>query len=288
VTLFKIAAAAARVLETAGLAADDSRRDAALLARARLGWDTARWLAHAGDPAPPGFEQAFAAAIERRRRREPIAYIIGEREFYGRTFAVSPAVLIPRPETERLVDEALALLRSSATSTVVDAGTGSGCLAVTVALECTSVRVIATDTSEAALEIARANARRLGAPSIEFIAGDWLDGVSAPIDVIVANPPYVPESSKASLMPELGYEPRTALFGGPDGLDAIRSLVGQASQSLAPGGTLLMEIGAGQGPEVTRLIAATGRFERVRLAADLQSIPRVAIAHVPLLPHHRR
>jgi release factor glutamine methyltransferase len=288
VVLFKIAAAAARVLETAGLTEEDSRRDAALLARAQLGWDTARWLAHAGDPAPPGFEEAFAAAIERRRRREPVAYIIGEREFYGRRFAVSPAVLIPRPETELIVDEALAVLRSETPATVVDAGTGSGCLAVTVALECASARVIATDTSEAALEIARANARRLGAPSIEFIAGDWLDSVSDPIDLIVANPPYVAESSKASLMPELGYEPRTALFGGPDGLDAIRRLVEQASQSLAPGGTLVMEIGAGQGPEVTRLMAETGRLERVRLAADLQSIPRVVIAHVPFLPHHRR
>lgn len=286
-TLAEAVAAGARRIEAAGVPADEARRDAAVLARWVLHWDEARWLGDRHNAASAGFHAAFSKAIDRRASREPIAYLTGEREFYGRVFTLTPDVLIPRPETELVIEEALVCLlaRQDGASSrthplILDVGTGSGCLAVTLAVEWPDARVIATDQSAAALDVARANARRLGvADRIEFRPGDLLAGVEGPVDVLVSNPPYVTEADRASLSPEVGvHEPAGALFGGPDGLDVIRALVPEAAQVLAPGGSLVVEIGWGQARAVAQLIQDTPGLTLLRIRPDLQQIPRVVVA----------
>jgi release factor glutamine methyltransferase len=281
-------------LERAGFPADTALRDATLLARAALGWSMADWLLRSSQAASPEFQTRLSAFISRRTAHEPIAYILGIREFYGRDFRVTPAVLIPRPETELVVDEALEVLKpliaTPAASdvirretAVVDIGTGSGCLAITLALELgsTSVRVIATDASEAALSVARENALRLGAPGIDFRCGDLFAGYDGPVDVLVSNPPYVAAADRGSLPREVvDYEPGVALFGADDGLQVIRRLIDVAAVRLAPaGGVLVMEIAQGQLPAVTASIARHG-MTVAAVRGDLQHIPRVVVARV--------
>jgi release factor glutamine methyltransferase len=277
------------------VAPDESRRDASRLARWLLGWDEAAWLTRRGETPPADFPARYAAAAARRRGREPLAYILGEREFYGRAFRVTPAVLIPRPETELVVDETLVILRSeprtqhppSPTASawqarhpiVVDVGTGSGCLAVTIAIESPRARVIAVDASAAALEVARENARRFGVlDRVEFRRGDLLQPVAEPVDLVVSNPPYVPEVDRPSLAPEIvDYEPAGALFAGTDGLNVIRALLPAAARALAPGGSLVMEFGWGQSEAVSSLIQRTPGLRLQHVRADLQQIPRVLV-----------
>lgn len=292
-TFADYAAVAARRLTAAGIPADESRRDATLLARARLGWPAATWLSHSNEEAPDEFAAGFESVIARRATREPLAYILGEREFYGRMFEVGPAVLVPRPETELLVEEALHCLRRiervpdhagvipAEPVRVLDIGTGSGCVAITLALEAPSTQLLATDTSTSALQIARANAIRLGAGDrIDFQVADLADGRSGVFDVIVSNPPYVPEADRSSLAPEVrDYEPGAALFAGPDGLHVIRRLVPSAFAALPPGGWLAIEIGYGQAATVLQLFADAG-FTDVRAVPDLQSIDRVVRGRV--------
>jgi release factor glutamine methyltransferase len=294
-SLAALVADASRALRSAGLSDEESRNDGALLARHVLGWDAARWLTHSQDAAPADFSRAFESLISRRARREPLAYITGEREFYGRTFRVTPDVLIPRPETELIVDEVRAVVGPEQTharaSRLVDLGTGSGCLGVTLALELPLECVIATDASAAAVAVARANARALGAGDrVEFQVTSWSDGLDfdGPVHVIVANPPYVPERDRANLAPEVrDYEPADAVFSGADGLEAIRAIVPAVARALAPGGWLIMEIGQHQDREVAEIIASTPGLSLLRIAPDLQSIPRVVVAHVPVLSNHR-
>ena len=282
-TLADWSADAAGALERAGQAPADARRDVAVIARAILGWDTARWLLAQRDTVPANLDASAGALLSRRARHEPVAYLIGTREFYGRDFVVSPAVLIPRPETELVVEEALKAVGGRATSAslvIADIGTGSGCLAITLAAELPAASVIATDTSASALEIARRNAQAIGVLSrVRFLHRSLLDGAPETIDLIVSNPPYVRDDERESLSADvLDYEPHGALFAGADGLDVIRRLVPQAAARLASGGHLIVEIGAGQDREVAAIVAACDRLERLRIAPDLQGIPRVAVA----------
>ena len=283
-----LAAAVARAREKlvhAGLSAEEAARDAALLARFALDWTAAEWLVRRDERAPAGFADRLASLVSRRAAREPIAYLTGEREFYGRRFAVTRDVLIPRPETELVVEQALRGLarppapESGGRPLVADVGTGSGCLAVTLALECPLARVLATDVSAAALEVAKANAERLGALGrVEFRHGAYLGGAMGPFDLIVANLPYVPESDRASLPREvIGYEPEGALFGGADGLDVVRQLVPLAARSLASAGWLVFEIGRGQEARVRSLIGGSA-LAIDHVTPDLQGIPRVVVA----------
>ena len=272
-TLRQHLTAAKAALVAAGIEPSEAARDVLLLARHVLGWDRATLHARDTDPPPGGFSDAFQRVIDRRARREPIAYLTGVQEFWNRDFAVSPAVLIPRPETELIIEEAL----STVFATVADIGTGSGCLAITLAAECRRARLVATDISAPALEVARANARRHAVSDrVEFRQTRYLDGIDGPFDLIVSNPPYVTNDEYAELAPEVrGYEPRSALTAGTDGLSDIRLVLTTASRMLSPGGVLLMEIGHTQAGAVRELITGEAGLSLLRISNDLQGIPRV-------------
>jgi release factor glutamine methyltransferase len=207
-----------------------------------------------------------------------VAQITGVREFWGLDFEVTPDVLIPRPETEIIVEEALAFAAAHQCRDVVDVGTGSGCLAVVIAHALPAVRVTAVDASAAALEVARRNAVRHGVEDrVNLQQSDVLQGVSGLADLIVSNPPYVPEGDAAFMQEDVvRFEPYIALFGGPTGFEVMERLVAQAADHLAPGGQLIIEFGFGQAQQVKGLAQASG-WRIVRVREDLQSIPRTIV-----------
>jgi release factor glutamine methyltransferase len=285
-TFLDSAQQAAGVLRTAGHPHEDARRDVSVLACHVLGWDAARWLTDRHGQAPAGFHAQLMALVARRLRHEPVAYLTGTREFYGRAFLVTPAVLVPRPETEGLVEVALECLAErqasrcdAAPPLVVDVGTGSGCVAITLAIERPDIRLVATDISTRALDVAAANAMRQGvATRIEFREVSLSGGLTDAVDVIVSNPPYVAERDRPTLAPDVAdFEPSTALFGGEDGLDVIRALVADAGRALVPGGWLAMEIGHDQATGVEALVRRQG-LVWVGVRPDLAGHPRIAIA----------
>jgi release factor glutamine methyltransferase len=272
-------ATARRALTAAGIDRDEAAIDVEVLTRHVLGWDRGQLVTRLREPVPIPLEPQFEQLLDRRSAREPVAYIIGHREFWGREFEVTPAVLVPRPETEIIIEEALEEARGRPPfSTIVDVGTGSGCLAVTLALEFPAAHVHATDISAAALALARRNAEKHGVePRVTFVEGDLLAGTDEPADLIVSNPPYVPSGDSGILQPEVErYEPHAALFGGTDGLDVIRRLFATAPAWLAEGGRLIVEFGFGQEADVRGLAGAAG-WRVVRIRADLQGIPRTAV-----------
>jgi release factor glutamine methyltransferase len=246
-------------LEAAGV--DSPRLDAELLLAHVMG--AARgWLwAHPEAPVPPSAEAHFHALLARRLRREPLPYLLGTWEFYAREFDVTPAVLIPRPETELLVEAVLAWARPRGARRLADIGTGSGAIAVTVAAELPDAEVIAVDLSDDALAVARGNAARHGVGArIDFRRGNLLAPITEPRDAIVANLPYISDEELRALMPEVrDHEPRLALAGGPDGLDLVRRLITDAPRVLVPGGLLALELGHTQAPAVQALLAPWGK-----------------------------
>lgn len=277
-----VAAGAARLRET-GFTTADADLDAGVIARGLLGWSLADWLSRRDSAQEPSvierFSNQFEALITRRCAREPVAYLLGTREFYGRPFAVQSGVLIPRPETELLVEVALEWAEATEATLIADVGTGSGCVAITLALEHPGLSIVATDRSPEALVIAKANAEALGATSVvEWRETDLLAGVAGPLDLIVSNPPYVAERDRATLAADVrDFEPSQALFAGDDGLDVVRRLIPQAISRLRPGGALIMEVGEGQWPAVTVLLEQSG-CASVDWHADLQGIPRIVAA----------
>jgi release factor glutamine methyltransferase len=217
--------------------------------------------------------------IARREQREPLAYITGVREFWGLAFEVSPAVLVPRPETELLVEAALARWPLSSPLRAADVCTGSGCIAIALAHERPAASILATDLSAEALEIAGRNAvRHHVAARVECLRTDLLEDAPGTFDLVVSNPPYVPEGDRAGLQAEVSHEPDLALFSGTDGLNAIVRLAAQAESRLKPGGLFLFEFGAGQEDQVRTVIAARSGLRLIELKHDLQGIPRTAIA----------
>jgi release factor glutamine methyltransferase len=270
----------------AGIPEADASTDVDLYARVILGWDRARLLTEHRDAPPAALEPRFSEWIARRERREPTAYIVGMREFWGLEFLVTPAVLIPRPETELIVDEALTIARSgdlkvSGSLRLADLGTGSGCIAISLAHELPDARVVASDVSVEALEVASLNAQRLGvADRVEFVRTSFLDGIDGPFDVITANPPYVKDGDKLALASDVRHEPEVALFGGSDGLSAIEATLAAARALLAPGGWLIMEFGYGQDDAVSARVEATAGLRLERIREDLQGIPRTAIIRI--------
>ncbi|MGH8686784.1 MAG: peptide chain release factor N(5)-glutamine methyltransferase [Burkholderiales bacterium] len=252
------------------LRALEAREARLLLARA-TGFSEASVLAHPERELPEEAAERFRDFTARRAGGEPIAYILGEKEFYGLPLAVNPAVLIPRPETELLVELALALQPAS----VLDLGTGSGAIALAVKRRLPSARVVGVERSAAALAVAQRNALRLGL-DVELRHGRWFEPVAGErFALVVSNPPYVAEGDPHLAEGDLRFEPRSALVAGPDGLASIREIVAAALAHLAPGGTLLLEHGLGQDGAVRTMLAAAG-LEDARSWPDLAGIARVS------------
>lgn len=255
-------------LESAG-------REAARLLGGLLAWTEARVIARDTDPVPAETERRFRQLLDRRRDGEPVAYLLGEREFFGRPFAVDSRVLIPRPETEHLVEAALAA-PLPARARALDIGTGSGCLAVTLAAERPGWSVVATDLSIAALDVARANARRLGvADRVHCVAADLCAGLDLSLfDVVVGNPPYVEEHVVPFLSRDVrDFEPRVALVGGTGGLETMALLLDQLT-GLRPGVWVALEFGFGQAIQVATLVARGDAFDAIEIRTDLAGIER--------------
>jgi release factor glutamine methyltransferase len=215
----------------------------------------------------------FAQLVARRRKGEPIAYLLGEREFYGRSFVVSPEVLVPRPETELLVQLANERAQTFASPRVLDLGTGSGCIAITLALEVARAEVVAAEIRVGALEVARVNASRLGA-RVEFIASDWYAAVPDHFDLIVANPPYVAQGDPH--LSDLRYEPAVALVAADDGLSCLRRIIEGAPAHVRQGGWLLVEHGYDQAVRVRAMFSGAG-FEAIETRRDSVGIERVTV-----------
>ena len=267
-------------LVAAGIEPSSAAIDVDLFVRTILGWDRARVLTARTEPAPAGLEPQFSEWILRRADREPTAYIVGNREFWGLEFRVTSDVLIPRPESEFIVEESLAILNAlNLTSPrLADIGTGSGCLAVSLAHEVPSAHVIATEVSRDALAVARDNARRHRVNGrMTFVETSFLDGIPGPFDLIAANPPYVKAGDKPALSRDVRHEPDVALFGGETGLQGVEAVLDAASRTLTSGGWLVMEFGFGQEEDVRQLAAARPALRIDRVRADLQGIPRTAV-----------
>lgn len=261
------------------------RLDAELLVSHALGIDRVRIYLDFERPLTPEERASIRALVERRRRREPVAYIVGERAFYGRTFAVGPGVLVPRPDSETLIERAIELLPIQSDMHVLDVGTGSGCLGITLVAERPHATVTLVDVSEDALRVAQQNAAALGvADRVSLLRSDLFATVSAPaggFDLIVSNPPYIPTGDLAGLMPDvIQHEPRLALDGGRDGLDLVRRLIAGARKQLRPGGSLLIEIGIGQADACVALLTEAGFLEATS-HRDLGRIPRVVEGRQP-------
>lgn len=263
-------------LAAAGIASP--RLDAEVLLSAAAGWERSRLYADLRAPVQPAVAVSFRGAVARRKRGEPVAYVTGQREFWSLRFAVDRRVLVPRPETELLVEIVSRLIDGSERARVCDVGTGSGCIAVALAHMRPRLGVLAVDVSREALAVARQNALDLEvAERVEFLCSDLLESVSSStrFDVIVSNPPYL--RAEEPVTAEVEAEPRMALRAGDDGLDTIRRLIAAAPAHLRPGGWLVMEFGCGQEDAVRDLADAAG-FRNVCVHADLAGIPRALAA----------
>ena len=272
-------------------ATEDSRIEAEVLLRHVLGWDRARFFASLRDPVDDDTASRLDALLRRRAGGEPLAYIVGRREFYGLDFHVDPRVLVPRPETELLVDEVIAYAgrRGGAGHiSICDVGTGSGAVAVALAVHLAGATVYATDRSADAIEVARLNARRHGVSDrVRLLRCDLLDGLPSPVDVIVSNPPYVRSSEIPTLQREVRREPRGALDGGPDGMAVMRRLFDQAPAFLRPGCFMAVEIDPRQRDAALEMAKASFGGASIACADDLAGSPRAIIVETPPSDRHR-
>lgn len=256
-------------------ASESPRLDAELLLARAIDMPRSFLYAHPDDDLDDASLERFVRTVERRLCGEPLAYICGEKEFWSMPLMVSPATLVPRPETELLVEQALGFLPRRQALRVLDLGTGSGAVALALARERPLCHVTATDISADALAIARENARQLDLANVTFELGDWLEAVGdRSFDVIVSNPPYVAEQDPA--FEDLRHEPRSALASGPDGLDDIRRIVPEAFGHCAPCGCLLIEHGADQADAVAAVFAAAG-WRRITNVRDYAGKPRITL-----------
>lgn len=268
-------AAGARRLAAAGVA--DPQRDVRVLARWATGWDGAALSARLDEPASPDAAQRLVGAVAARAARRPASQIVGGRAFYGRWFGVDARVLDPRPESETVVEAALAALPADREARVLDLGVGSGCLLLSVLAERARAQGVGVDASEGALAIAAANAAALGvAARAELRLGDWLEGVSGRFDAVLCNPPYIPADEIADLAPEVRWwEPLGALTPGGDGLAVYRLLAPRLERVLTPDGVAAFEVGRGQAEPVSAIARAAGLSAQV--LSDLGGAPRVVL-----------
>ncbi|MFA5371735.1 MAG: peptide chain release factor N(5)-glutamine methyltransferase [Sideroxydans sp.] len=256
------------------LTAEEARSEVQSLLQYALGVNRAFLLAHPEHVLDAGQKAAYAKLLQRRLGGEPIAYIFGEREFFGLNFKITPATLIPRPETELLVE--LALAHIPLQGRVLDLGTGSGAIALAIARARPDAQVTALDISVAALEVARQNAQGLGSANISFLRSDWFAALTdVRFDLIVSNPPYVAAGDEHLVQGDLRFEPRTALVSGLDGMDDIRHIIAGATAYLGPGGWLLLEHGYNQAAASRSLLLSSG-FDGVFSAMDMAGIERVS------------
>ena len=268
--------ALAQATERLRKVSESPRLDAELLLTQAIDVPRSYLFSHPEDTLDVAAAERFFSAIRRRENGEPIAYIHGEKEFWSLNLMVSPDTLVPRPETEVLVQEALASIPQDRPVDILDLGTGSGAIALAIASERPEARVVATDLSEAALAIARENARQLEIINVIFEPGDWVEAVRGrSFDVVVSNPPYV--CSDDTALASLTFEPLSALAAGEDGLDAIRIIAAKCGDVLRSGGTLVLEHGADQQDEVATILA-NARWNAIRCVADLAGKPRVTVA----------
>jgi release factor glutamine methyltransferase len=271
-----ITCAAAR-LDAAGIA--QPRREAASLLAFSLGRDHAFLIAHTEYVLTASEERAFEEAVSRRSMREPFQLIVGRQEFYGFDFEVESGVLIPRPETETIVERAIDILSPLANPEFLDLGVGTGCISISILRSTASARATAADISEQSLELAERNARRHKVlDRLRLIESDLFAGIGGFFDLIVSNPPYIPAGEADGLQPEVkNYDPPEALFAGKEGLDIIMKIVAGSPRFLKPGGFLIIEIGQGQAACVKELFSSH-EWRAVEIIDDLQGIPRTVVA----------
>jgi len=284
VTLAETLNGAAITLSTAGIT--NARLDAEVLLAHIIQRDRVWHITHRDDVLDDKNRRDFDEAIRRRSKREPLQYIIGKQEFWGLEFKVTPDVLIPRPETELIIEAAIAIVQNrNQRVRIIDLCTGSGCIAVSLAKELAFAHVIATDASEQALAVARENTRDHGvADRIRYLEGDLFEplkelDIRGQIDIIVSNPPYVRESDLPALQSEVkDYEPLMALIAGPEGTEMAQRIIKHATEYLKKNGALIMEMGLGQAGALTRMTEATGAYSKPEVLRDLAGIERVLVA----------
>lgn len=271
---------AARRLSAAGI--EDARHEARLLLAQATGWDRVAIIAHPERELAEGQDASLARLVERRAAREPLSRILGWREFWSLRFALGPDTLDPRPDSETLVSAALEFTDRNRSLTVLDLGTGSGCLLLAFLSEAKEARGLGIDLSHGVLAVAEANARDLGlAGRAEFRQGDWGRGLEARFELILCNPPYIPAGDIAGLTPEVArFDPLLALWGGPDGLAAYRRLSDELPRLLLAGGFAIVEIGAGQEAAAAAILAAGGLMF-LGSRADLSGTPRCLVLRAP-------
>ncbi|MHB1117463.1 peptide chain release factor N(5)-glutamine methyltransferase [Sideroxydans sp.] len=271
----RLAQDVAAIRQTLGLEQDEARSEVQALLQTALGVNRAYLLAHPERVLTEQELSRYQASLQRRLQGEPLAYILGEREFFGLNFKVTPATLIPRPDTELLVELALARI-SSAGCRVLDLGTGSGAIALAIAHARPDAEVTAVDASEPALSVALENARRLQIRNTSFVSSDWFSALAGQrFDLIVSNPPYIAENDRHLAQGDLRFEPATALASGSDGLHDIRRIISEAGAHLAAGGWLMLEHGYDQAEQVRALLLKAG-FKNVRSDKDLAGVERVS------------
>lgn len=272
-----IARTLAAASEKLGSVSSSPRLDAELLLAHCLEASRSHLRAWPEKPVEPAQLNRFETLLARRLKGEPIAYLVGEREFWSTPLRVTPEVLVPRPETELLVELALSRLPAGGTPRIADLGTGSGAIAIALARECRRCQVIATDVAESALAVARWNAEALELRNVAFRLGHWFDALDdARFDLILSNPPYIREDDPHLHLIDVRFEPPHALISGKDGLDALRTLAAGAGRHLAPGGWLMLEHGYDQGKAVRRLLEKAG-FTAVETRQDLAGHDRVTL-----------
>jgi release factor glutamine methyltransferase len=274
-----LVADARRRFRAAGIAQEEAALDARVLAQHVLGWSAARLLTHGDEEASTQFQNQYESLVRRRATREPLAYVTGVREFWNIDIEVTSAVLIPRPETELLIETALEHFERDQPLRIADVCTGSGCVVIGLGREFPRASLVASDISASALAVAQRNISRYELESrVQCVKTDLLEGLPVPFDLVVANPPYVPTADAAELPPEVRqFEPSRALFGGTDGMQIVTRLIAQAPAALRADGLLIFEFGSGQLDAVEAAVERTPSLTLIDVKHDLQDIPRTAV-----------